>query len=145
MPAGVVTNIISLGCLATCCLTESISSSVRRAYWPFVFRGFDPDGEELGAQIPLADADSRLRLPPLQRVGKVKVLIDKALRGVGVGVDDNGGAMNRCGVLRFSWHFVGQIGWGLGANQRRDGEQQQSERDMGGHRLGMSLYPKSRV
>jgi hypothetical protein len=34
---------------------------------------------------------------------------------------------------------------GLGANQRRDGSEQKGERKMGRrHRLGMSVYPKSR-
>jgi hypothetical protein len=33
---------------------------------------------------------------------------------------------------------------GLGANQRRNGDEQQGERKMGrGHRLGMSVYRKS--
>jgi hypothetical protein len=37
------------------------------------------------------------------------------------------------------------MGWGLGANQRRNGGEQQGERKIGRrHRLGMSVYRKSR-
>jgi hypothetical protein len=40
---------------------------------------------------------------------------------------------------------VGWIfGWGLGAQQGREDEEQEGERGAGAHGLGMSLYPRGR-
>jgi hypothetical protein len=66
------------------------------------------------------------------------VFIHKALRGVGVGVDDEGGAMNPCGVLRFGRHVSRGVR-GLGNGKGWDGEEQQGERGTGAHRLGVSI------
>ena len=99
MPPGVATNIISLGCRATCCLTESISSSVRRAYWPLYMSRIDPDGEELRAQIAFAGR-IQVEVAAAQGIAEVKVFIHKALRGVGVGIDDQGRAMHLVGIWR---------------------------------------------
>jgi len=111
---------------------------------PLVLRGIDPDGEELGAQIAFLRG-FQIELTALQGIAQVKIFIHKALWSVGVGIDDQGGAMHRCGVLRFGWHIIGHFCWGLGADQRRDGGEQQGERKMGRrHRLGMSVYRKCR-
>jgi hypothetical protein len=56
--------------------------------------GLDPDGEELGAQVALVDG-VEVEVAAVERVGEVEVLIEKALRGVGVGVDDDGGENGR--------------------------------------------------
>jgi hypothetical protein len=69
-----------------------------------VIRGLDPDGEEFGAQIPLVyGVEVQIATP--QGLSEVEVLIDKALRGVGVAVNDEGGLMNPCGALRFGFHL----------------------------------------
>jgi hypothetical protein len=40
---------------------------------------------------------------------------------------------------------MGHFGWGLGVNQRWDSGEEQSEREFGRrHRLGMSVYRRSR-
>ena len=72
------------------------------------------------------------------------MLIDKALRCVGVGVYDQGGAMDPFGALRFGCHFMDWTGCGLGADQRRENDKHGSEQDSGTHRLGMSLQRESR-
>jgi hypothetical protein len=100
--------------------------------------GLDPDGEELGAEVAFADG-GQIKVAAAEGVGEVKVFIHKALRGVGVGVDDEGGAMNACGAWGFWSHFEGRLRQGLGAQQGWDGEEQEGERERGAHRLGVSI------
>ena len=55
----------------------------------FVPVRFHPDGEELGCQIALARG-FKVEVAAIQRVGKVKVLIEKALRRVSMGINYDG-------------------------------------------------------
>ena len=62
-----------------------------------VLVGVDPDGEELGVEVALLRAVV-VEHAAFERVGEVPVLIDEALGGVGVGVDDDGGLVDLGGV-----------------------------------------------
>ena len=58
-----------------------------------VLAGVDPDGEELGVEVALL-CGVVVEHAAVERVGEVPVLVDEALRGVGVGVDDDGGVVD---------------------------------------------------
>jgi len=107
-----------------------------------VLDGFDPDGEELRAQVAFVDG-VEIEIAAVERIGEVKVLIDKALRGVGVGVDDDGGVMDPFGLAFWlaSWRAYRLRFGRIGAPGRRG---EQSGQGTGAHRLGMSLYRRSR-
>jgi len=74
----------------------------------------------------------------MERVGEVEVLVEKALRGIGVGIDDEGGAVNPFGAWRFGRHFRGIYRRVLG-DQERGREKQKNGNNAGGHRLGESV------
>ena len=69
----------------------------------FVKRGLHPDGKELRSQISLVDR-LQVEIAAAQRIAHVEVFIDKALRGVGVGIDHDGGAVHGFRG-RFGGHF----------------------------------------
>jgi hypothetical protein len=71
----------------------------------FVEVGLDPDGEELRAEVALVRG-VEVQLPAVERIGQVEVLVDETLRRVGVGVDDDGGAVELTGRLRGSSRFA---------------------------------------
>ena len=107
MPSGEVTNIILSECFATCCFTASMRISVRRANCPLLGFGIDPDGEELGAEVALL---RRFEVPvaAIERIGEVVVLIDKALRSIGMRVDHDGGAFDLF-RRKFRRHLRGSV------------------------------------
>ena len=69
--------------------------------------GLDPDGEELRAEVAFVDG-VEIELAAVERIAEVEVLIDEALRRVGMGVDDDGGAID---LLRrkFCRHLRGRL------------------------------------
>ena len=58
--------------------------------------GIDPDGEELGAEVALFGG-FEIPVAAVERIAEIEVLVDEALRRVGVGVDDDGGAFDLFG------------------------------------------------
>jgi len=58
-----------------------------------VLAGVDPDGEELRVEISLFGAGV-VEHAAVEGIGEIPVFIDESLRGVGVGVDDDGGLMD---------------------------------------------------
>ncbi len=67
--------------------------SVRRAKWPLLSSGVNPDGEELRAQIALSSR-FQVEVAAVERIAEIEILIDEALRRVGVGIDDDGGLLH---------------------------------------------------
>src|ERR1022692_1031093 len=64
----------------------------------FVECGLDPDGEELRAEVAVVKR-LQVEVAVAEWIGQVKVLINKALRRVGMGVDDQCGAMDQVSGL----------------------------------------------
>ncbi len=58
--------------------------------------GLDPDGEELGAEVALFGG-GEVEIAAVERLGEVVVVVEHALGRVGVGVDDDGGAVDDLG------------------------------------------------
>ena len=74
-----------------------------------VLIGVDPDGEELGVEVAFL-CGVVVEHAAVERVGEVPVLVDEALGGVGVGVDDNRAGVDFCGVghlLLSCWGCLG--------------------------------------
>ncbi len=55
--------------------------------------GIDPDGEELRAKVALCRG-FEIEVAAVERIAEVEVFIDEALGRIGVGVDDDGGALD---------------------------------------------------
>ena len=108
MPSGEVTNIILSECFATCCFTASIRIERAARELALVRSGLDPDGEELRAQVSLLRG-FEVPVAAVERIGKVVVLVDKALRRVGMRVDHDGGAFDLFGS-KFCRHLRGRLG-----------------------------------
>src|SRR5260370_39857110 len=76
---------------------------VKRVLCEMALIGFwlNPDGKEFGTQVTAASF-IETDVPDVIRIGRadVEVLIEKALRGVGVGVDDDGGVVDGPGAGR---------------------------------------------
>ena len=70
-----------------------------------VLAGVDPDGEELGVEVALL-CGVVVEHAAVERVGEVPVLVDEALGGVGVGVDDDGGVMGGERIGHICWNVL---------------------------------------
>ncbi len=62
-----------------------------------VLVGVDPDGEELGVEVALL-CGVVVEHAAVEGVGEAPVLVDEALWGVGVSIDDDGGVVDGCGI-----------------------------------------------
>ena len=81
-----------------------MSATARWAKLPRVFGGLDPDGEELGGEVAAAgrvEGDHAAVVCGWR--GEVPAVVEEALRGVGVSVDDDGGAVD--------FKSLGEEGW----------------------------------
>src|SRR5579871_6760520 len=67
----------------------------------------NPDGEELGAKIPAAHR-LQIEISAGQGAGEIEIVVQNALRRVGVAVNHDGGLVNRFRVARVygHWHSV---------------------------------------
>jgi len=59
-------------------------------------------------------------------------------------IDDDGGFLDFGGSNGLWGHFRGWLGWGLGAKEGRDGEEQGCDGDSGSHRLCVSIERQCR-
>ena len=82
-----------------------------------VLAGVDPDGEELRVEIALL-CGVVVEHAAVEWVGEVPVLVDEALRGVGVGVDDDSARVHLGGV----GHLLSCGGFALGVKGRGEEE-----------------------
>src|SRR5580692_2645376 len=64
----------------------------------FVQLRLDPDGEELRAEVAFLRR-IEIQLAAIERAGKIEILVDQALRGISVRVDDDGGVVYGFGGL----------------------------------------------
>ncbi len=62
-----------------------------------MFGGVDPQGEELGGEVACAGG-VEVQHAGAERSGEVPAVVEEALRGVGVAVDNDGGGVNAGGV-----------------------------------------------
>lgn len=62
-----------------------------------ILAGVDPHGEELGGEVSLL-CGVVVEHAAVERVCEVPVLVGESLRGVCVGVDDDGGVVNGGGI-----------------------------------------------
>ena len=72
--------------------------------------GLNPDGEEFRAQVSLARR-LQVEIAAIERAAEIVVLIDKALRRVGVRIDHEGGAVHGFRG-QFCTHRPGRLGLG---------------------------------
>ena len=77
----------------------------------FVEFGLDPDGEEFRAEVALLRG-GEVEIAAVEGLGEVVMVVEHALRGVGVGVDDDGGVMHggRIGGSGFVGHRLSRGG-----------------------------------
>jgi len=64
-----------------------------------------------------------VKVATVERIGEVEVLVEEALGRIGVGVNDESGAMDGGGALRFGGHFGGCSGRSLGDEDGRRKQQ----------------------
>src|SRR5580704_14226435 len=105
----------------------------------FVRFGLNPDCKELSAEVALARC-LKVEIAAVQRITKIKVLVQHSLRRVGVRIDHEGGAVHRIRSLYFDfchgWRFAGCV---LGPNQGRNGYKKNDEYCVRAHWLAMSV------
>src|SRR5579872_1183361 len=83
----------------------------------FIWDRIDPYGEELRAQVAFSGR-LEIEIACAQRIAEVEVLVDEALRGIGMGVNNDRGLLNL-----FGREFTGHLGRGLwrSLGKQRDG------------------------
>src|SRR5271170_2930781 len=97
----------------------------------FVEIGFDPDGEELRAQVALLGG-VEIDLAAVEWAGEIVVFVDEALWCVGVGVNDDGLVVNLGGGefgVRYGWGHGGSFRRGLRIEKRSCGQEEESRED----------------